>query len=253
VSERRGVVQLLRINRPEARNSLNRAVIAGLGNGIEVADADPEVRVVVITGTGDRAFCAGMDLREFTEGAAADASLQKGLEAYQRFIREGCRKPVIGAANATAVAGGFEVLLACDLVVASDRAVFGLPEVKRGLFPAGGGIQIGRRIAAAVALELVLTGEAIDAERALQLGLVNRVVPPGRVLDEALGIAEVIARNGPLAVQVAKELVLFAADAGKADTWKRQEALAPSVFGSEDAKEGARAFIEKRDPTWSGR
>ena len=252
VSERRGVVQLLRINRPEARNSLNRVVIAGLGNGIEAADADPEVRVVVITGTGDRAFCAGMDLREFAEGGAAEVD-QKGVEAYQRFIREGCRKPVIGAANATAVAGGFEVLLACDLVVASEQAVFGLPEVKRGLFPAGGGVQIGRRIAAAVALELVLTGEPIDAQRALQLGLVNRVVPPEHVLEQALAVADLIARNGPLAVQVAKELVLFASDAGKADTWKRQEALAPSVFGSEDAKEGARAFIEKREPQWSGR
>ena len=253
VSERRGVVQLLRINRPDARNSLNRAVVAGLGKGIDAASADPEVGAVVITGTGDRAFCAGMDLREFAEGPVVDEGMQSGLQAYQRFIREGCPKPVIGAANATAVAGGFELLLACDLVVASDQARFGLPEVKRGLFPAGGGVQIGRRIAAAVALELVLTGDTIDAGRALQLGLVNRVVPSDRVLDEALQLAGTIAGNGPLAVQAAKELVILANDAGKEAAWKRQEVLAPTVFGSEDAKEGARAFIEKREPKWTGR
>jgi enoyl-CoA hydratase/carnithine racemase len=245
-------VQVLRINRPEARNALSRAVITGLGRGIEAADADPEVRAVIITGTGDRSFCAGMDLREFAEGGGGDED-RSGAAAYGRFVREGCQKPVIGAANATAVAGGFELLLACDMVVASEDAKFGLPEVKRGLFPAGGGLLLGRRIAAAVALELVLTGDTVDAQRAWQLGLVNRVVPADRVLDEALSLAADIARNGPLAVKVIKELVVFGADASRTEALARQDELAPSVFGSDDAKEGARAFIEKRDPQWTGR
>jgi enoyl-CoA hydratase/carnithine racemase len=252
VVERRGPVQVFRINRPDARNALSREVLQGLGNGIADADGDPEVRAIVITGTGDRAFCAGLDLREFS-GRGGGGGQREATEAYMRFIRHGCRTPVVGAANATAVGGGLELLLACDMVVASDHARFGLPEVKRGLFPAGGGVMLARRIARGPALELVLTGETVDAQRAAELGLVNRVVAPERVLDEAVELASVIAANGPLAVAVAKELVRLAADTDPATTWERQEALSPSVFGSEDAKEGAQAFIERREPRWTGR
>jgi enoyl-CoA hydratase len=251
VIEQRGNVRVLRINRPEARNALIPAVLGGIGFGVEDADADPEVRAVVITGTGDRAFCAGMDLRNFAEGGAEPDP--DGSAAYVRFLRGGVAKPVIGAANATAVAGGFELLLACDLVVASDHATFGLPEVKRGLFAAAGGAQLGRRLPLAVALELGLTGDTIDARRALEFGLVNRVVPQEQVLDEAIALAGRIAANGPLGVRATKQLMRQALDVAPDELWERQAAMAQEVFGSEDAQEGARAFVEKRAPNWVGR
>jgi enoyl-CoA hydratase/carnithine racemase len=252
--ERHGNIEILRINRPEARNSLNTAVITGIGLGLEAADADPAVRAMILTGTGDRAFCAGMDLRGFaTGGDGPTEEDERGMAAFTRFIRDGVTKPVIGAANATAVAGGFELLLACDMVVASTDAKFGLPEVKRALFPAGGGVFLSRRIPLAVALELTMTGDTVDAERAFALGLVNRLVPPERVLDEAIALADRVAANGPLAVQVTKRLARAAATEAPDTVWKLHEELQPSVFGSEDAKEGALAFIEKRDPQWKGR
>jgi enoyl-CoA hydratase/carnithine racemase len=252
--ERRGAVQILRINRPEARNALNPAVLTGIGLGIEEADADPDIRAVVVTGTGTQAFCAGMDLRGFAQGnAERSAEDERGIAAYQRFVREGTVTPVIGAANATAVAGGFELLLACDLVVASSAARFGLPEVKRSLFPAGGGVFLGGRIPLAVALELTLTGEYVAAERAFQLGLVNRLVEPEQVLDEAVALAELIAANGPLGVQATKRLVRMAAVRPAEEVWAVQEELRSGVFDSADAKEGATAFIEKRPPVWQGR
>jgi enoyl-CoA hydratase len=253
--ERRGAVQILRINRPEARNSLNTEVLVGLGTEIEKADADREVRSIVLTATGDRAFCAGMDLRGFAEGRHGGHSQddERGLKAYQRFVREGVGTPVIGAANATAVAGGFELLLACDIVVASSAARFGLPEVKRSLFAAGGGVFLGGRIPLAVALELTLTGDYIEAERAYQLGLVNRLVPPDRVLDEAISLAEAVSANGPLGVRATKLLVRAAAVAPAEEVWRIQDDIQPSVFNSVDAKEGATAFVEKRPPVWQGR
>ena len=260
VVDLRGRVLVLRLNRPEARNALTPTIIAGIGNGVLDADADDRVGVVVITGTGDRAFCAGMDLRGFATGEptggatpldAAEAA--RGSENYMRFIRDGIAKPVIGAANATAVAGGFELLLACDMVVASEKAVFGLPEVKRGLFAAGGGIQLGRRVPIAIAMELALTGDTIDAARAVTMGLVNTVVAPERVLEEAIGLAERIAANGPLGVAATKRLMLAAFNDGGAAGWDLQRDLQPFVFGSEDAKEGALAFIERRPAAWKGR
>ncbi len=252
VRERRGAVQLLRLNRPEARNSLNAELINEIGLGLKEAEEDPEVRCVVLTGTGDRAFCAGMDLRGFSEGTTGSNPSGEGAPVFGRFVRNGVSVPVVGAANATAVAGGFELLLGCDVVVAAETATFGLPEVKRGLFAAGGGVFIGTRIPLAVALELTLTGDLVDASRALSLGLVNQVVPADQVLDAAFAMAERIARNGPLGLQATKELVRMAAvDVEKA--YELQAEWMPKVFGSEDAKEGARAFIEKRDPVWTGR
>lgn len=252
VVEDRGAVRVLRINRPEARNALNQAVLAGIGGGVEAADADPAVRAIVITGTGDKAFCAGMDLRDFSEGTRASSDATAS-EKYVKFLRGGNAKPVVGAANATAVGGGLELLLACDLVVASEQAEFGLPEVKRGLFAGGGGVMLGRVIPLAVALEIGLTGDRIDAARALSFGLVNRVVPAERVLDDAVALATRIAQNGPLGVQATKKLMRDALDVDPEELWERQRVLSASVFASDDAKEGARAFIEKRDPNWTGK
>jgi enoyl-CoA hydratase len=252
VEEQRGPVLVLRLNRPEARNSLSSELISLIGLGLLKAEEDDDIRCVVLTGTGDRAFCAGMDLRAFAEGGTPSMDDQKGSEAFGRFTRGEIDIPVVGAANATAVAGGFELLLGCDVVVASDQAKFGLPEVKRGLFAAGGGVFVGTRIPLAMALELTLTGDSIEAPRALALGLINQVVPADQVLDAAIAMAGRIAGNGPLAVKATRKLVRTAANDVEAARTLQNE-LIGVVFGSEDAKEGATAFIEKRDPVWKGR
>lgn len=252
VRELRGAVLVLRMNRPEARNALSPALMGELGAGFAAAEADPGIRAVVLTGTGDRAFCAGMDLRAFAQGGAESTPEQQaGMPTFGRFMSGDVTVPVIGAAQATAVAGGFELLLNCDVVVASEEAKFGLPEVKRALFPAGGGVFLSTRIPLAVALEIGLTGDNIDAARAYALGLVNEVVPAERVVDAAIAFAERIARNGPLGLQATKELMRLAVvNAEKAR--EKQSEWHQTVFNSEDAKEGATAFIEKREPVWRG-
>lgn len=253
VREQRGAVLVLRLNRPDARNALSPELMGELGIGLADAEEDPGIRAVVVTGTGDRAFCSGMDLRAFAAGDSQPTEAQKtGMAVFGRFVRGDVAVPIVGAANATAVAGGFEVLMGCDVVVASSEAKFGLPEVKRSLFAAGGGIMLGTRIPLAVALEMTLTGDNIDATRAYELGLVNKVVAPAEVLDAAIELAERIARNGPLGLAATKELVRLAVtDAAAA--WEKQAEWQPKVFDSDDAKEGATAFIEKRDPVWTGR
>jgi enoyl-CoA hydratase/carnithine racemase len=251
VREQRDAILVLRMNRPDARNALSAELVSELGLGFLEAERNHEIRCVVLTGTGDRAFCAGMDLADFAGGAAPVNVDKDGTRAFGRFMAGGLRLPIVGAAQATAVAGGFELLLACDLVVASDSAKFGLPEVKRGLFAAGGGIYLGNRIPLAIALELTLTGDPIDAPRALALGLVNLTVPAGEVLESAVTLAQRMARNGPLALQATKELVRTGATDAKAATALQAE-WQPKVFGSNDAKEGATAFIERRDPVWTG-
>jgi enoyl-CoA hydratase/carnithine racemase len=196
--ERRGAVEILRINRPEARNALNTAVIDGLGIGIYEAELDPEVGAIVITGSGDRAFCAGMDLREYSANISTDQrDNSAGADMYSRFINQRTQKPVIAAANGSAVAGGFILLLACHLAVAAPDARFGVPEVKRALFPAGGFILMTQRLPLAMVYELSLTGDLIDAERALALGIINRIVPTDQVIEEAIALAERIADSDP--------------------------------------------------------
>jgi enoyl-CoA hydratase len=251
VLDRQGAVLVARLNRPEARNALTPSLIRALGGALLAAEGDPEVRAVVLTGTGDRAFCAGMDLRAFA-GGDADPGRGEEAQAFHRLIRGQIAVPLVGAANATAVAGGLELLLGCDIIVVAEGARLGLPEVKRGLFAAGGGTFLGTRIPLGVALELALTGDTVDADRALALGLANAVVPADRVLEVALGYAERIAANGPLGVAATKELVrLGVTDAAAA--WARLAELQPQVFASDDAREGALAFVEKRDPHWTGR
>ncbi len=251
VAEQRGPVAVLRLNRPEARNALTPSLMQALGAALVEAEGTPDVRAVVLTGTGDRAFCAGMDLKSF---AAGDIGLDDGDEsrAFQRLLRGQSTVPVVGAANATAVAGGFELLLGCDLIVLADGARVGLPEVKRGLFAAGAGTLLGARLPLPIALELALTGDTIDADRARALGLANAVVPADRVVPVALEYAERIAANAPLALQATKELVRLGVN--DLATWQeRQRHWQPLIFASEDAREGAVAFAEKRSPQWRGR
>ena len=206
----------------------------------------------MLTGTGDRAFCAGMDLRAFAAGDSFGFGDDDVAHAFHRLLEGKVAVPVVGAANGAAVAGGFELLLGCDVIVAAEHATFGLPEVQRGLLPAGGGTFLGTRVPLSIALEITLTGDPITAARAYELGLVNAVVPGDEVVDRAVAIAERIARNGPLAVTAVKELVrLGVVDTARA--WERLRELQPVVFGSEDAREGALAFVEKRPAVWKGR
>jgi enoyl-CoA hydratase/carnithine racemase len=251
VREQRGAVLIARLNRPDARNALNGELMSAIGRALLDAEQEAETRAVVLTGTGDRAFCAGMDLREFAGGGAPALDADGGA-AFGRFMSGQIAIPVIGAANATAVAGGMELLLACDLVVASSQAKFGLPEVQRGLIPAGGGVLLGSRLPLALALELNLTGDAVSAQRAYEMGLINRVVDPGAVLDTAVQLATRIASNGPLAIRHTKEIVRQSAIDAEGARAKLNAAI-PVIFGSDDAREGATAFVERREPRWQGR
>ena len=253
VREQRGNVLVLRLNRPEARNALSPELMGELGIGLTEAQDNPDVRAVVLTGTGDRAFCSGMDLRAFAQGGSEPTPEQSAaMPLFFKFMTTGeVSVPVVGAAQATAVAGGFELLLNCDCVVASDQAQFGVPEVKRSLFAAGGGVFLANRIPLAIAMEMTLTGDNITAQRAAELGLVNKVVPADQVLDEAVALAQRIARNGPLGLAATKELGRMALQ-NMDQARERLKELQPQVFNSNDAKEGATAFIEKRDPVWTG-
>jgi enoyl-CoA hydratase/carnithine racemase len=214
------------------------------------ADDDPGVRAIVLTAAGERSFCVGMDLKAFSADPTAFSTPDPD---YTSLIQRGVRTPVVGAAPGVAVGGGLELLLTCDLLVLADSARVGLPEVTRGLLAAGGGTRLATRIPQALALELALTGELVPAARALEIGLVNRVVPGAALRDTALELAGRIARNGPLAVTTTKRLVLHAMSATPEQAWAEIDRSAPAVFASQDAKEGAAAFVERRAPAWVGR
>lgn len=247
--EQRGAVLVLTLNRPERRNALNAETMAGIGRALTDAKDDDSIATIVLTGAGDKVFSAGLDLKEFAEGGKAGQTDGPGLEV---LLDGDYPKPIVAGANGSALAGGFELLLACDLVVAADHAVFGVPEVKRGLVAAGGGVLLlPRRVPLALALEMGLTGEPIDADRALAFGLINRVVPGDRVLDEALAMADAIAANAPLAVRFTKEHMRAAAEPDAATRKAFYAAVGP-IFASKDAIEGATAFAEKRPPVWTG-
>jgi enoyl-CoA hydratase len=246
---RRGAIQVITINRPAARNALNRAVATGVRDAVDELDADEELRVGILTGAGGN-FSSGMDLKAFMHGESPEIE-GRGLCGIAETPP---RKPLIGAVEGWALAGGFELLLACDLVVAARTAQFGVPEVKRGLVAGGGAaLLLGRRIGATLALELLLTGDPISAERAAEIGLVNEVVEHGKAVDGALALAEKIARNGPLAVAVTKQISRSGPDWTTTAGWQRQRELLERVTTSEDAREGATAFAEKRSPVWKGR
>jgi enoyl-CoA hydratase len=223
----------------------------GLGDALDTAAADDDVKVVILTGAGDRVFCAGLDLRAFAEGGVEISD--EVTAGFRRLFRSRYPKPLIAAANGTVVAGGFEVLLRCDLVVAAEHIEFGLPEVQRGLVAGAGVTILPRRIPMPVVLELGLVGSRISAQRALELGLVNRVVPRGEAVAEALVLAEAIAANGPLAVRLTKQLAYAQEDEVSPELWAKIDEVTQTVMSSDDAKEGARAFVEKRPPNWTGR
>jgi len=249
LTERRNGVLVVTINRPEAKNALNGAAARGLADAMAELDGDDDLRVGVLTGAGGT-FCAGMDLKAFMSG---DVPLVEG-GGFGGITERPPAKPLIGAVEGWAVAGGFELLLACDLVVASRAAHFGVPEVKRGLVAAAGAaLHLARRVPQAVALEMLLTGEPIDAARAAELGLVNRLTDEGAALDGALALAGVIAANGPLAVRITKQLAIDGQDWSFEESWREQAPIVAPVFVSEDAMEGAAAFAEKRPPVWKGR
>jgi enoyl-CoA hydratase len=249
-TSRRDGVAVLTLNRPEARNAVNGELARAMEAALDGLEADAATNAVVLTGAGST-FCAGADLKVVAAGRGAELATPRG--GFGGIVTRKFPKPLIAAVNGPALAGGFEVVLACDLVVAVEHATFGLPEVTRGLFAAAGGlIRLPKRIPLALATEIALTGDPIDADRAAQLGLVNRVVPEGQVVEAACELAARIAANGPLAVRNSLAMVREAAELTEAEAWARNNALAVEVFASRDAIEGATAFAEKRAPRWTG-
>lgn len=240
---------VMAINRPEARNAVNADVAHALAAALDRLDGEPGLSVGVITGSGGT-FSSGMDLKGFLKG---EMPVVEG-RGFGGLTEAPPRKPVIAAVEGWALAGGFEMVLACDLVVAAENAQFGLPEVKRSLVAGAGGLlRLPKRLPQNVAMELALTGEPLTAARAEQLGLVNRVVPTGEALDAALTLARTVARNGPLALAATKEILRRSWDWTEQEAWKQQLDIMAPVFASADAREGATAFAEKRDPVWQGK
>lgn len=246
---REGGVLVITLNRPRARNAVDAATARALAAAVDRLEEDDALRVGVLTGAGGT-FCAGMDLKAFLRG---ETPMVEG-RGFGGITARPARKPMIAAVEGWAVAGGFELVLACDLVVAARTASFGVPEVKRGLVAAAGAaVLLPQRVPRAVALEMLYTGDPVDAGRAADLGLVNRVTEEGGALLGALELAGRIAGNGPLAVRVTQQVAHEAADWTFAESWERQDALTGPVFMSHDAQEGAAAFAEKRAPRWTGR
>ncbi|APC33813.1 MULTISPECIES: crotonase/enoyl-CoA hydratase family protein [Nocardiopsis] len=241
-------VAVITINRPQARNAVNAAVAARVAEALDDLDARKDLSVGIITGAGGT-FCAGMDLKAFMRG---EVPLVEG-RGFGGFAERPPRKPLIAAVEGYALAGGFEAVLACDLVVAAEDARFGIPEVKRGLVAGAGGLlRLQHRIPRNIAMELALTGDFVETPRLAELGLVNRVTASGGALEGARELAARITANGPLAVRVSKEVITSSGDWSTERMWEKQNELTGPVFVSHDAMEGAAAFAEKRAPVWRG-
>ena len=243
--EVRGRVLVVTLNRPEARNAINSALGEAMVAAMRRLDEDGELSVGILTGAG-KGFSAGMDLKAFArEGPPA---------GFGEFLQAGSVKPLVAAVEGFGLAGGLELALTCDLIVTARDARFGIPEAKRGLFAAGGAmLRLPRRVGLGKAMEMALTGEPIGAEEALRVGLVDRISEPGQALPAALELAEQIARNAPLALALSKKLLREMQGRTEAEFWKFQAEDAGKIFGSDDAREGAVAFAQKRDPVWKGR
>jgi len=249
LTERRDGVLLITLNRPQVRNAVNAALAEGVGNALEELDADDGLKVGVLTGAGGF-FCAGMDLGAFVKGE----SPWFGDRGFAGIAQRAARKPLIAAIEGFAVAGGMEIALACDLIVAAKGAKMGIPEAKRSLVAAGGALlRLPRRMPYHVVMELALTGDPFPADRFYELGVVNRLAEPGSAVDVALELAAQLTKNGPLALAASKRILQEQFDWSSTDMWEKQGAITGPVMVSEDAKEGASAFKEKREPVWKGR
>jgi enoyl-CoA hydratase len=249
--EHRGPFAVVKINRPEARNAVNAEVAQGIEDAIDKIEADDSIWVGILTGEPP-VFCAGADLKEINAGRAGSLATERG--GFGGITQRERTKPIIAAVDGPALAGGTEIALACDLIVASTTATFGIPEVKRSLVAAGGGLfRLGRKIPFNIAMELALTGDPIAAQQAHHHGLVNRLVEPGKALDGATALAEQICANAPVAVRESRRVVLEATNAPDEVGWKMSIEGMAAAMSSEDFSEGLTAFIEKRPPQWKGR
>ncbi len=248
LTEVRDGILIVTINRPEAKNAMNQAAAEGIAAAMDRLDADDDLRVAILTGAGGT-FCSGMDLKGFLRGERPSIEGR----GFGGITEKGPIKPLIAAVEGYALAGGMELMISCDLIVAHRDAKFGIPEAKRGLAAAAGGLmKLPEMIPPKIAMELALTGDFIDTARAYELGLVNRVTD-GPVLDAAIELANAITANGPIAVRVSKQIVIESRGWSKDEMWTKQAALIPQVFMSEDAREGSLAFAEKRKPNWKGK
>ncbi len=249
IIDRHDGLMVVTINRPEVRNAVNRDVAERVAAAMDELDGDSSLRVAVLTGANG-VFSSGMDLKAFVSGELPVVE-GRGLAG---FTESPPAKPLIAAVEGYALAGGFEIAISCDLVVAARDAVFGIPEVKRGLVAAGGGLlRLPKQIPQRIAMQMALTGEPVDASRAFELGLINQVSAPGEALAGARALAARIIENGPLAVALSKQVVNQAIAWPVDEMFARQQAIIAPIFESEDAREGALAFTEKRKPVWSGR
>jgi enoyl-CoA hydratase len=249
LTERREGVLTITLNRPAQKNAVNHELAVELAAALQLLDADPEISVGVVTGAGGT-FCAGMDLKAFAAGEVP--TLPEG--GFGGLTRAVVRKPLIAAVEGWALGGGFELALACDLIVAAEDARFGFPEVKRGLVASEGGlVRLPRRIPYHVALGVLLTGDPLTAAAASEHGLVNAVTAPGDALDKSCELAARVAVNAPLALAAAKEIVRTTQALDDRSAFERQDRIVSGLLTSEDVREGARAFAEKRAPVWRGR